>query len=223
SSVLLLSSQQNVPPPNHGFIGSYSDYVCPHPDRRCPAPRPSKTLTSTETVCARAAARATAAARQRALGEQQAPPLPSSPSSNSSTSQKKKSPTSSSASGTATPALTKQIFPWMKETRQNAKQKSNNCTTAGEVSDEKSPSGPASKRVRTAYTSAQLVELEKEFHFNPIPVPPPEGGNGQFTEPHRAPDQDLVPEPEDEIQKGPEVERDRALPHGTLPGPEPTA
>ncbi|KAJ7345608.1 hypothetical protein JRQ81_001558 [Phrynocephalus forsythii] len=69
------------------------------------------------------------------------------------------------ASGGSTGTISKQIFPWMKESRQNAKQK-NSCAPAGENCEDKSPPGPASKRVRTAYTSAQLVELEKEFHFN---------------------------------------------------------
>lgn len=70
------------------------------------------------------------------ISEQQVPPLSaSSPSSNSSGSQKKKSP-NGSASGAATPALTKQIFPWMKETRQNSKQKNNNsCAAAGRDPD----------------------------------------------------------------------------------------
>ncbi|XP_056405074.1 homeobox protein Hox-B3 [Hyla sarda] len=62
----------------------------------------------------------------------------------------------------------KQIFPWMKESRQNSKQKSSPPVTATEsCSGDRSPPGSsASKRARTAYTSAQLVELEKEFHFN---------------------------------------------------------
>ncbi|XP_053309092.1 homeobox protein Hox-B3 [Spea bombifrons] len=63
---------------------------------------------------------------------------------------------------------TKQIFPWMKESRQNAKQKNSPPVPAAEsCSGDRSPPGSsASKRARTAYTSAQLVELEKEFHFN---------------------------------------------------------
>lgn len=63
-------------------------------------------------------------------GEQPGPPLSASSPSPNSSSQKKKS-SSSSASNNATPAITKQIFPWMKETRQNAKQKGNNCAAAG--------------------------------------------------------------------------------------------
>ncbi|XP_029954010.1 homeobox protein Hox-B3a-like [Salarias fasciatus] len=59
----------------------------------------------------------------------------------------------------------KKIFPWMKESRhtnQRAGRRIADCNIP-----EKCPSAsPASKRTRTAYTSAQLVELEKEFHFS---------------------------------------------------------
>ncbi|XP_042303923.1 homeobox protein Hox-D3-like isoform X1 [Sceloporus undulatus] len=58
--------------------------------------------------------------------------------------------------------LPKQVFPWMKETRHNNKHNSS-LPTADPSSP---PNLSSSKRIRTAYTHTQLVELEKEFHFN---------------------------------------------------------
>ncbi|XP_030054192.1 homeobox protein Hox-D3a [Microcaecilia unicolor] len=61
----------------------------------------------------------------------------------------------------------KRIFPWMKESRQNLKQKNCLPPLSGDSSRmETSSPSLAYKRARTAYTNAQLVELEKEFHFN---------------------------------------------------------
>ncbi|XP_077175749.1 homeobox protein Hox-D3 [Paroedura picta] len=96
-----------------------------------------------------------------------APPSPSPPSAHPAHAgpAKKGKGGPNAAPGASAATISKQIFPWMKESRQNAKQK-NSCAPAGENCEDKSPPGPASKRVRTAYTSAQLVELEKEFHFN---------------------------------------------------------
>ncbi|XP_039990552.1 homeobox protein Hox-B3-like [Xiphias gladius] len=62
-------------------------------------------------------------------------------------------------------AMSRKIFPWMKESRHSNQKHGRripDCTA-----NEKCPGAtPASKRTRTAYTSAQLVELEKEFHFS---------------------------------------------------------
>ncbi|XP_075891038.1 homeobox protein Hox-D3-like [Nelusetta ayraudi] len=62
-----------------------------------------------------------------------------------------------------TAADSREIFPWMTESR-HADQK--HGRRAAEPTRKCSAAGPASKRTRTAYTSAQLVELEKEFHFS---------------------------------------------------------
>ncbi|KAM3859622.1 uncharacterized protein ACN63O_016164 [Diretmus argenteus] len=63
-------------------------------------------------------------------------------------------------------SIAKKIFPWMKESRHSHQKHGKRI---GDSVDEKFPSSDspsASKRTRTAYTSAQLVELEKEFHFS---------------------------------------------------------
>nr|XP_033793893.1 homeobox protein Hox-D3a-like [Geotrypetes seraphini]XP_033793894.1 homeobox protein Hox-D3a-like [Geotrypetes seraphini]XP_033793895.1 homeobox protein Hox-D3a-like [Geotrypetes seraphini]XP_033793896.1 homeobox protein Hox-D3a-like [Geotrypetes seraphini] len=60
----------------------------------------------------------------------------------------------------------KQIFPWMKESRQNLKQKNCLPPLSGDSRMDTNSPNLAYKRARTAYTNAQLVELEKEFHFN---------------------------------------------------------
>ncbi|XP_071319197.1 homeobox protein Hox-B3-like [Trachinotus anak] len=62
-------------------------------------------------------------------------------------------------------SMSKKIFPWMKESR-HSNQKHGRRTSDSAVTEKCPGATPASKRTRTAYTSAQLVELEKEFHFS---------------------------------------------------------
>ncbi|CAL9699500.1 unnamed protein product [Knipowitschia caucasica] len=62
-------------------------------------------------------------------------------------------------------SMSKKIFPWMKESRQT-NEKHRNQMSISDSNDKWAGASPSSKRTRTAYTSAQLVELEKEFHYS---------------------------------------------------------
>ncbi|CAL1261381.1 unnamed protein product [Larinioides sclopetarius] len=60
----------------------------------------------------------------------------------------------------------KPIYPWMVDSRHNTKNRQQHVYDAEKEQFNQFMGEQPSKRARTAYTSAQLVELEKEFHFN---------------------------------------------------------
>ncbi|CAF2446983.1 unnamed protein product [Rotaria sp. Silwood2] len=100
--------------------------------------------------------------------------VPSSTPKSRSTSTKNSSSPSNEFTSTTIPQP-KEIYPWMSDKKHGTNKSKNGSknqsgqnttsTSSSSSSSDKSNSTP-SKRARTAYTSAQLVELEKEFLYN---------------------------------------------------------
>ncbi|XP_053495614.1 homeobox protein Hox-B1b isoform X3 [Ictalurus furcatus] len=59
----------------------------------------------------------------------------------------------------------KLVFPWMTESIKKIKQKNPSSCDAS-IGESRPDGSGGCKRTRTSYTSNQLLELEKEFHFN---------------------------------------------------------
>lgn len=118
--------------PTSNMETDYQGPVCPIQTSAAVRPPTLKDSSDLSGDCMRqSSSQSSSSSQATSVGEQQAPPMSaSSPSSNSSTTQKKKSPSGSGSNG-STPVLTKQIFPWMKESRQNSKQKSSSCSAPG--------------------------------------------------------------------------------------------
>lgn len=119
------SGHQTYPPPS--VDGDYQNSTCPV--QTSSARAPTHKSTDINGSCMRTSSNQGTAQLPSISEPQQPPPLPPSPNgSNTATQKRTKSIPNSSSGPPAT--LTKQIFPWMKESRQNTKQK-NNCTVAG--------------------------------------------------------------------------------------------
>ncbi|KAM3592357.1 uncharacterized protein V6R79_017140 [Siganus canaliculatus] len=62
--------------------------------------------------------------------------------------------------------MSKKIFPWMTESRHSEQRDGRRSSDFSQSETCPSATPASSRRTRTAYTSAQLVELEKEFHYS---------------------------------------------------------